>query len=65
MGMKVSRDWGMKKGKIVVVTSSPALGRLIASRMKKKGIGVQQKVKNLGVDFAAGGTKKRAQMTTP
>ena len=59
MGMKVSRDSDMKKGKTVAVASSLAVGRAIASRMKRKGIGAQQKVKNLGVDFAAGGTKKK------
>ena len=57
--MKVSRDKGSKKGKTVVIASSGAVRKAIGMWMRRKGIGVQSKVKNLGVDFAAGGKKRR------
>ena len=61
MGMKVSRDEGQKKGKTVAIASSRVVGKAIEKRMKRRGIGLQSKVKNLGIDFAAGGRKRKGK----
>ena len=61
MGMKVSRDEGTKKGKTVIIASSRAVREAIEKQMRRRGIGLQSKVKNLRVDFAVGGKKKRGQ----
>ena len=58
MGMRISRNEGNKKGKTVATASSRDMRKAIAERMKKRGFGLQGKVKNLGVDFAAGGKRK-------
>ena len=64
MGMKVSRDDGHLKGKTVALASTPLVARSLCGRMKKKGINLQRKVKNLGVDFAAGGVRKKGGKPT-
>ena len=48
IGMKMSRDEEGKKGKTVAVASSRSVGIAVAKRMKKRGIGVKEKVQNLG-----------------
>ena len=59
MGMRISKDEGNKKGKTIAIASSKELSKAIAGRMKKRGFGLQEKVKNLRVDFAAGGKRRR------
>ena len=62
--MKVSKDERKKKGKTVAVASSSVMGRAIVHQMRRRGVGVQEKVKNLGVDFAAGGKRKKGRNIT-
>ena len=64
MGRKMSKEEEGKKGKTVAVASSRSVGIAVAERMQKRGIGVKGKVKNLWVDFVAGGRRKRGRNTT-
>ena len=59
--MKVSRGAGLKQGKAVIIASSKEVGQAIERRMMRRGIGLQSKVENLGVDFTAGGKKKKGK----
>ena len=55
MHMELSRDKGQNEGKTVAQASEKELRRRVATAMSKFGVKVKEKVRNLGVDFAAGG----------
>ena len=55
MHMELSRDKGQNEGKTVAQASEKELRRSGATAMSKFGVKVKENVRNLGVDFAAGG----------
>ena len=61
MGAKVSRDEGGKRGKTVALASSSRMEKAMATRMRKRRIGMQKKVRSLGVGFAAGGVRRKVK----
>ncbi len=63
LAMEVSRDrkeYGKADGKTVALASSARARKRITTGMRKLGIKVRDKTRNLGVDFAAGRPSKRA-----
>ncbi len=54
LGMTISRDAGGRQGKTVALASSGAARRKVEVRLRKYGIRVKLKVRNLGVDFSMG-----------
>ena len=60
MGMKVPRNEGGKEGKTVGIASKTRVRRRLESLLKRRNIIVKRKVRNLGVDYAAGGDVSRA-----
>ena len=60
MGMKVSRNQEGKEGKSIGIASSAKVRRGLARLLGKRRINVKRKVRNLGVDYSAGGKVSRA-----
>ena len=58
--MRVSRNEEGKQGKTVGIASSAKVRRGLASLSSKRRINVKRKVRNLVVDYAAGGKVSRA-----
>ena len=62
--MQVSRDYGGVKGKTVAQASSVRLGAGMQMQLNRLGIRVVKKVKNLGVQFVAGGKRSFTNQVT-
>ena len=61
--MQMSKDKGEVEGKTVALASDRHVAAAMAKGMRKRGIRVKEKVRNLGIDFGAGrarGRNKRA-----